>query len=244
MSTAEWCPEPGPAPQKDACKTQSTINTSYLCENGWQPLLITGFLRDLLARQWSDPGNIVSPEMKQYLWSEGQTSGILIESVYRYRADLVEKRPAIMIKRNSFKNMQTGFAGQMQGIGSAAYENEKGAISCHTTLFIGSHTLFCIHGTGASTEILASEVMSHLVACLWPIRRHLGLRQFSVTEVGAIQEIEESNENYVIPITVGWGYEHTWQLREESLPLQSVSLTSLLGGASEAVAMGTSYQGP
>lgn len=243
MSTAEWCPEPGAAPQKDACGTQGTINPSYLCENGWQPLLITGFLRDLLVRQWSDPTNIISPEMKQYLWSEGQTSGILIESVYRYRADLVEKRPAIMIKRNSFRNMQTGFAGQMQGFGMGAYENEKGAISHHTTLFVGSHTLFCIHGTGASTEILASEVMSHLVACLWPIRRHLELRQFSVTEVGAIQEIEESNENYVVPITVGWGYEHVWQLKEESLPLQSVSLTGLLGGNAE-VALGTSYQGP
>jgi hypothetical protein len=148
-----------------------------------------------------------------------------------------------MIKRNSFRNMQTGFAGQMQGLGAVAYENEKGAISRHTTLFVGSHTLFCIHGTGASTEILASEVMSHLVACLWPIRRHLGLRQFSVTEVGAIQEIEESNENYVIPITVGWGYEHVWQLKEESLPLQSISLTGLLGGNAEA-ALGTDYQGP
>jgi hypothetical protein len=244
MSTAEWCPTPdNKAPKKDDCGTQSTINTSHLCENGWQPLLITGFFRDLLVRQWADPVNIISPEMKQYVWSEKQDSGILIESVHRYRADFVEKRPAIMIKRNSFRNMQTGFAGQMQGLGAAAYENEKGAISRHTTLFIGSHTLFCIHGTGASTEILAAEVMSHIVACLWPIRRHLGLRQFSVTEVGAIQEIEESNENYVIPITVSWGYEHVWQLREESLPLQSVSLTGLLGGGRD-VALATGYQGP
>ena len=148
-----------------------------------------------------------------------------------------------MIKRNSFRNMQTGFAGQIFGGGLAAYENEKGAISRYTTLFFGSHTLFCIHGTGASAEILASEVMGHLVACSWPIRRHLGLRQFSVTEVGNIQELEESNENYVVPITVGWGYEHTWQLREESLPLQSVSLTGLLGPDSK-IGLGTTYQGP
>jgi hypothetical protein len=197
----------------------------------------------VLIRQWSNPLNIISPEMKQYVWSEAPSTGILIESVYRWRADVVEKRPAIMIKRNSFRNMQTGFAGQIFGGGLAAYENEKGAISRYTTLFFGSHTLFCIHGTGASAEILASEVMGHLVACSWPIRRHLGLRQFSVTEVGNIQELEESNENYVVPITVGWGYEHTWQLREESLPLQSVSLTSLLGPDSR-IGLGTTYQGP
>jgi hypothetical protein len=217
------------------------VDISYLCDNGWQPLLITGFLRDLLVRQWANPQNIVSPEMKQYVWSEQASSGILIESVHRYRADLVEKRPAIMIKRNSFRNMQLGFAGLNNGAGIAAYPNEKGAISRHQTLFVGSHTLFCIHGTGASAEILASEVMSHLVACLYPIRRHLGLRQFSVTEVGAIQELEESNENYVIPITVGWGYEHVWELKEESLPLQSVSLTGLLGPDTE-IGLGTAYQ--
>ena len=244
MSTAEWCPTPSDPPSKDACGTDGTINTDYLCENGWQPLLITGFLRDLLVRQWSDAGNIVSPDNKQYVWSEGQTTGILIESVYRYRADLVEKRPAIMIKRNSFRNMQTGFSGQIFGAGMTAYENEKGAISRHTTLFAGSHTLFCIHGTGASTEILAAEVMAHVVACLYPIRQHLGLRQFSVTEVGAIQEIEESSENYVIPITIGWGYEHTWQLKLESMPLQDVSIHGILGEGFDGVALGTSYQGP
>lgn len=241
-NTAGWCPEPSDTPLKDASKTQSTINPSYLCEHGWQPLLITGFLRDLLVRQWSNSVNLISPQMQQYLWSEKTTSGILIESVHRYRADLVGKRPAIMIKRNSFKNMQTGFNGLMQGIGERAYENEKGAITRHTTLFIGSHTLFCIHGTGASTEILASEVVGHLVAALWPIRRHLGLRQFSVTEVGAIQELEESSENSVIPITVGWGYEHVWQLREESMPLQAVSLAGIVGN--QGVALGSNYQGP
>lgn len=241
MSTADWCPDQQDPLKKDACKTQSTVDISYLCENGWQPLLITGFLRDFLIRQWAAPVNIVTPELKQYLWREDKTSGILIESVFRYRPELAEKRPAIMIKRNSFKSMQTGIGGQVFGGGMATYENEKGAISRYATLFIGSHTLFCIHGTGASTEMLASEVTNHLTECLFPIRQHLGLRQFSVAEVGAIQEIQESNENYVVPITVGWCYEHVWELREVSMPLQSVSLTSLLG---DGVALGTSYQGP
>ena len=244
MSTADWCPPAGTPPSKDACRTQSTVDISYLCDNGWQPLLITGFLRDLLVRQWANPQNIVSPEMKQYVWSEQASSGILIESVHRYRADLVEKRPAIMIKRNSFRNMQLGFAGLNNGAGIAAYPNEKGAISRHQTLFVGSHTLFCIHGTGASAEILASEVVTHLIDCLYPIRMHLGLRQFSVTEVGAIQELEESREHYVVPVTVGWGYEHVWELKLESLPLQAVSLTGLLGPDANDVALGTSYQGP
>lgn len=239
MSTADWCPTPQTEAPKDSCENQSVVNLSYLCENGWQPLLVTGFLRDLLVRQWSNPKNIITPELKQHVWREDKTSGILIESAFRYRTDLVEKRPAIMIKRNSFKNMQTGFSGQIFGEGFATYENEKGAISRHTTLYVGSHTLFCIHGTGASTELLASEVMTHLTECLWPIRKHLGLRQFSVTEVGAIQELAESTENYVVPITVSWCYEHVWELREVSLPLQSVSMSSVFG---DSISMSTAHQ--
>lgn len=243
MNTADWCPPSLPSPERDAPKVQSTIDVSYLCDNGWQPLLVTGFLRDLLIRQWADPHNIISPEMKQYVWKEKVSSGIVIESVYRYRPEFVEKRPAIMIKRNAFRDTPLGLSGGLIfGGGAAAYENEKGAISRHATMFVGSHTLFCIHGTGASTEILAAEVTGHLIACMWPIRQHLGLRNFSVADVGAIQELEESTENYVIPITVGWAYEHVWQLKKESLPAQGFSFTNVLDG--DNVSLNSPYQGP
>ena len=239
-NTAGWCPTASPAPAKDPAQVQSTIDVSYLCERGWQPLLITGFFRDTLIKQWSNPQNIITPELKQYLWSEQPGSGILIETVFRYRPDMVEERPAIMIKRNSIRNMPIGMNGLMTGAGANAYQTERGAIERYTTLFVGSHTFFCIHKSGAATEMLATEVKTHMVESTPVIRRFLGLRQFSVTEFGAIQELEESTENFVIPITVGWCYEHNWELREESLPLQSLTLSSLLGADT---ALGTPFQG-
>lgn len=238
----DWCPTPKPTPAKDNYGTQSTINVSFLCEQGWQPLLITGFFRDFLVRQWSDAQNIVAPELKQYLWKEDPDSGILIETVHRFRGDIVEKRPAIMIKRNSYRNLPMGFSHQIMGGGLAAYQNEKGAISHYATHFVGSHTLFCIHQTGASTEMLATEVQGQLIEFSPIVRKALELRQFNVAEVGAIQELEESTENYVIPITVSWAYQHTWELREKSLPLQAVSISSILG--EDNVSLGTNYQGP
>jgi hypothetical protein len=54
------------------------------------------------------------------------------------------------------------------------------------------------------------------------IRQYLSLVDFQVTEVGAINELEEASENYVIPITVGWVYNKTWELKLESLPLREV----------------------
>lgn len=240
--TTDWCPTPDPQPAKDNYGTQGTVNFDFLCQHNWQPILITGFFRDFLIRQWSNANNILMPELKQYLWKEQPDSGILIETVHRFRGDIVEKRPAIMIKRNSFRNLAMGFAHQMQGEGVTAYKNEKGAIQRYATQFVGSHTLFCIHQTGASTEILATEVQNQLLEFSPIIRQKLKLRQFNVTEVGAIQELEESTENYVVPITLSWAYEHTWELRQESLPLQAVSISNFLG--ENDITLKSRYQGP
>lgn len=60
------------------------------------------------------------------------------------------------------------------------------------------------------------------------MRDHLGLLQFAVTEVGAIAEVEEATENFVVPITVGWAYQETWELQVESLPIKRIPLSIIL----------------
>ena len=108
------------------------------------------------------------------------------------------------------------------GTDETLFENERGAHSLYTVNWMGSHTIFCIHGTGASCEILASEVVDELTVFTPVIRQQLMLEDFQVSEVGEISELEEATENYVIPITVGWVYNKTWQLQLESLPLRRV----------------------
>ena len=225
MSTPEdWCQTTPPTP-KEACETQSPyFEPDSLCENGWQPLLLTGLFRDMLIRHFSDPKELRSEDLRQFIWKPGADSGILIESAYRWRGDLVEKRPAILVKRNAYRQRRLGIRDEMIGAGtdSALFKNERGAHTIHTVNWMGSHTIFCIHGTGASCEILASEVVDELTVFTPAIRQQLLLEDFQVTEVGEISELEEATENYVIPITVGWVYNKTWQLKLESLPLRKV----------------------
>jgi len=238
MTQPDWCPEPDTPQGKDPAKVQSTVKLSHLCERGWQPLLITGFLRDFLIRQWMDATNILTPELKKFLWSPQNNTGIVIESVYRYQPTLVSKRPAIMIKRNAITNIPLGIRGTIHNGGNNV-QTEKGAFTRHATQWAGSHTIFCIHGTSAAAELLATEVTSQVLEFSPVIRKDLRLHMFNVTQVDTVHELEESTENYVVPITVGWIYEHTWQLKLESLPLKTISLTNLLGGTD----LGTRYQG-
>ena len=225
MPTPEdWCETTTP-PSKDPAGTQSPyFSPDSLCENGWQPLLLTGLFRDMFIRHFATAASIRADDLKQFIWKKDATSGIVIESVYRWRGDLVEKRPAILVKRNAYRQTRLGINDTVIGAGASGdlYKNERGAIHLHTVNWVGSHTIFCIHGTGASCEILASEVVDEMTMFAPVIRQQLSLMDFQVTEVGAISELEEASENYVIPVTVGWVYNKTWELKEESLPLREV----------------------
>lgn len=190
---------------------------------GWRPIMLTGLVRDLLIRHFSTPSQIETPDLRQLVWREDERTGILIESIHRWRGDLVEKRPAVVIKRNAYQNLRM-LIGERSGL------TEQGHYE-YSTFWVGSHTLFCIHGSGASVEILASEVQRELTQFAPAVIEYLGLLKWAVTEVGGIAEIEEARESFVVPITIGWCYEEHWRLELESLKLRKVPLSVLLDGA-------------
>jgi hypothetical protein len=187
-----------------------------LAHLGWRPILLTGLLRDLVTRHFASSDLIEEPDLQDLLWKPGADTDILVESVHRWRGQLVEKRPAVIIKRQ-------GYRSHRQTINDFHASDREGH-SHYGILWVGSHTLFCIHGEGAATEILATEVQRELTQMAPGIRNSLGLHKFQVTQVGAIGQLEEASENFVVPITVGWAYEETWQLTRTTLPMQGVEL--------------------
>lgn len=188
---------------------------------GWQPILLTGFLRDRLTQHFAEPLGVTN-DLRKYVWRADERTGILIESVYRWRPEVTEKRPAVLVKRNAYQN-------QSVAIGDLSGEDEKSfGYEEFTTLKIGSHTLFCLHGTGASVEILATECERVIHRFSPVICRYLGLAKFQVTEVGGISEVVEAKEHYAVPITVGWAYPESWRLTYESLPLRRIPFEVLV----------------
>lgn len=171
----------------------------------------------MMVRHFHTPDHIEEPDLRAALWQEGVSTGILVESVHRWRGELTEKRPAIIVKRNAYKSVRVLLNDFM---GPTEEGNET-----YSTIWVGSHTLFCIHGTGASVEILATEVQRELTQFGPAIRQELGLKKFQVLEVGQIGEVEEATENNIVPVTVGWAYDETWVLAPEARPLQGIALS-------------------
>jgi hypothetical protein len=120
-----------------------------------------------------------------------------------------------MIKRNAYRLMS-------RSVGNRLGVDDRG-MERFGVIWVGSHTLFCIHGKGAAAEILATEVQREINRFGPALVEDLGfLLRWRVTDVGAISELEESRESFVVPVTVGWAYWDAWTLERESLKLRKV----------------------
>jgi hypothetical protein len=197
--------------------------SSALCSLLARPILITGMFREVLSNHFSSAAFIEQPELRHLIWQTGETSSILIEAIHRWNPQMTELRPGIIIKRNSYANHRVGINDKSQGNPGDRQGNPHFA-----TYWIGSHTLFCIGGSGGQAEVLSTEVQRELTEFGPLIREAMQLHRFQVTEVGAVSELEEAQENFVVPVTVGYAYEQKWTLRQQSPTLKTISLAVLL----------------
>lgn len=197
---------------------------SSICSLLPRPLVMTGYFRDILIRHFSTPGHIEHTELKHLIWSNtfGQ-SRILIESVHRWLPQYTEQRPAVIIKRNAYQNRRVGIGDRHQGPPA-----DRRGDPHYSTMWIGSHTLFCIGGTGAQAELLATEVQREMTEFAPCYLRDMKLHRFQVVEVGAVGELEEATENFVVPVTVGYAFMQNWTIVQQAPTLNHVSLSLIL----------------
>src|SRR5690606_5806220 len=119
-------------------------------------------------------------------------------------------RPAIIVKQNSVMNTRAGIDDRMMG------EHDKTGVEYFATYWVGSHTLFAIGANGTQVGMLASEVQRELTEFASVIRSELGLHQFRVLQLGDMRLLEESQQNWTCPVTVGYAYEERWKLRQRA----------------------------
>jgi len=204
----------------DASQIVGKTDLSSLCSLMNRPIVLTGLFRDVLIRHFSSDKYIEEPDLRHLIWKSGEDTGILIESIHRWRPETTERRPAVIVKRNAYQNERRGIGDRRMGPIADKEGNDH-----YVTFWKGSHTLFCIGGTGAQAEILATEVQRELTEFGPELVRTLGLMRFQVTEIGAVGELEEAQENFVVPVTVGYAYEERWITRIQGPRLNTVSLS-------------------
>lgn len=192
-----------------------------LCDEGWRPYSLTKLLVSILRSHFSNANFIEDSNLKNYLWNSADTTGILIDPISRWRPTTTEKRPSIVIKRNSAKVIRQGINDKlMMGIGP------EGTKDYYATFLQGSHTIFCVAGESAETENLAAEVYRELIEFGPIIRKIMNLHKFIMTEIGELAILEEATENFVVPISLAYAFEEAWEITEPiSSKLKRIVLT-------------------
>jgi hypothetical protein len=183
---------------------------SALCSLGMRPHVMTGFLKWLLMQHYVDPENLAEIVHRTRFreangWRADERTGIYIESVTRWRPELAESRPALLVKRNEWKWERVTIGGQ------AGSDYVEGAEHFHG-FWRGSHTVFVVGGKAAEVELLASETNNFLLRAAPQIAEQMSLHRFIPVGMGALAVVEESTKNYAVPLTFAYAAEENWTL--------------------------------
>jgi hypothetical protein len=182
--------------------------------------MLTGIIRQILLQHFVSIDQIANAHLRDYLeregvWSSGPDSGIYIESIARWRPELTEARPAIVIKEGDWKWRRVGI-GDNYGL------DVRSGAEYYAGLWNGSHTIFAIGNEGAETQILAEEV-ARLLTWYGPIiTDQMNLHRWMVIKIGALNALKESTENYIVPIDVVYVASEAWSLQPDAPRLKRI----------------------
>lgn len=184
-----------------------------LCHLMPRPQLVTGILVQWMRLHFFSAANIEHPMLREALWTNDlTTTKIAIDSVFKWDPAHTEARPGIFIKRGAWKILRYGIDDRkMVGVNAGDCTRQYNCMSQ------GSHTLFCIAGESAETEILATEVYRELMEFGVVARDVFGFLRFVVSDIGEPSILEEATENFVVPVVVSYGAQDVWTICPPSL---------------------------
>lgn len=199
------------------------FSLSAVCAQLGRLQTLTGIFRDLLSKFFSKADWIENPQLRELIWRSDTATRILVEAHYRWTPEQAKQRCAVIIKRNAYSAEYKGLGGSiLQGSTVDEYGD------AHYQIFwSGSHTLFCIGGSGAESEILATEVQRQLTEFAPVIRRSLGLMRLRAVQIGEISRLEEAPENFVVPVTFAVAFAEQWIIKQQAPRLRGISLSKL-----------------
>lgn len=213
--------------------TDANCSISSLYSTGLKPVIVEGILLRLLKGLFARTDNLYSEQLRDYRWSkDDRTTKIWITPVYTWKVDTLQARPALVVKRNGWQLRQLGIgAGQYTAVNwdmTDQTNRPMGHPECQVAIE-GSSTIFVISKLPAECELLATEIFIHLVQNAELIKDEFDFKKFVVMEIGGLAKLDESEEYFIIPITVAYAALERWRLVKESPLFKGISVKKDIG---------------
>lgn len=227
-------PLPDPPSTSDKTTLVDMDPVSCLCSSQHPTNIMTGVILRLLREHFSRADNIIYDSsfegkscLEQLVWtSDSKTTAIQIQPVWAYKVQDVQRRPAIYVKRNEWTTQKLGINEGFTVNASRGLNGEIGRVKgeYQSRMVLGSHTINCVSGEGAMCEDLAGEVFDFMMSFSSVFRSDLKLHKFEVASIGAISEVDESTEHFVVPIVVNYAAAWAWNLNVVAPWFQKLSI--------------------
>lgn len=205
-----------------------TVSTEKICSLGPRPLLITGFLRQILIQHFSDPDGIDNPCLKSKVWT-GSLDGnsapdtkLVIETSGRWDPKLVNKRPGLFLQRNALQTQRLGINNKLMGgpdLGPEYFEQ----------LCVGSHTINAVSAEEAEAEELAHEVRGQLWGFANPLRQMLDLHRFMVMGAGPPVPVREAKDLTMVQVSVMYAFTERVKVHQYEPILKRIQIEAIAG---------------
>jgi hypothetical protein len=193
---------------------------SALCSYGHSQIVLSGGIRQVLMQHFADSDQIILPTVRAFLeregvWSADETTGIVIEALSRWRPELTEARPAIIIKEGEWQ-------WKREGIGDFLGAEYQDGTHHYAGYWSGTHTMFALGNESAETQLLASEIAKTLLWYQSTIAEAFDLDRFIVVSIGALAALKESRETFVVPVNVAYVLTESWYTRPDAPRLKRI----------------------
>lgn len=177
-----------------------------LCGHPITTVDITAVLKIILTSYFSEKDNILHTGLKDRIFSDTDGPGLTIEAASAFVPNIAERRPAIIIRRGEWKNVQEGFYG-----GAI----QDASINTYVRMIAGSHNIICIGKTPGEAEILGDEVF-RLFAHITPkLLTNSCLDTFRVAGLSEVKPLHEGRDHYAAMIQVMYRFHETWEIEIE-----------------------------
>ena len=180
---------------------------------------MTKLLKLLLIQHFSHPENIDQLPLRSKLWTQGDSTKLLIDSVYHWTPGQTQKRPCLLIKAGDVKSRRIGI-GNLES-------TPAGGQSTYAKVAQGSHIIHCLAVEEEEVELLAAEVFCFLMYYGPVLRQSLNLLRLDVGQIGAPAPVKEYQDMLFVPVQLEYGWNDSWKMEQQAPPLQEIRFSSL-----------------
>jgi hypothetical protein len=215
-----------------------------VCTTRHSSNILTGIFIRSLRDHFSNPNNLEfnganllglgAIELQNYVYAElpdGQPdlskTMIQIKAVWEYNSQDIQRRPALYVQRNAQQTRKLAIG---DGFTAAPNTSPDGTVRnipgrYQTRAILGSHTVFCVGGSGAEAELLGQEVFNHFHMFAQTFRREFRLHQFVATEIQPVSLLDEFDKHFVVPVVLGYVTMPSWRVDVEAPWLKTVAIS-------------------